>query len=133
MSDLLTALLDAGTLPATGYDTSSRYYGLPVLETTAANGVVIRYVKRRFIPDAALFPTLTVHQVQQGDRIDVLAARYLGDPLLYWRVADANLAVRPDDPLAPRTPAVPAGQPLPPPVAVSVDIPLAASSAGGLT
>ncbi len=59
-----------------------------------------------------------MHAVQQGDRIDVIAARYLGDPLLYWRIADANLAVRPDDPL------VQGG---------SVDIPLAAGMPGGLS
>jgi hypothetical protein len=141
MSDMLTALLTAGALPASSYDTSSRYYGLPVLEFTTPGGAVIRYMKRRFIPDAALFPTLTTHQVQQGDRIDVLAARYLGDPLQYWRIADANLAVRPDDPLNPAAPPVQppspgAGQPAPPAApagVVTLKIPLAASMPGALT
>ncbi len=117
MTDMLNALLAAGALPATSYGTSSRYYGLPVLEFAAPDGRVIRYVKRRFIAQASLFPTLVVHRIQQDDRIDVLAARYLGDPLLYWRIADANLAVRPSDQVV-------LGNPL--------KIPFAATLPGGL-
>jgi len=101
MSDMLNALIAAGALPQTSYGTSSRYYGLPVIEWQAPDGSVIRYVKRRFIAQPALFPTLAVHRVQQGDRIDLLAARYLGDSLYYWRIADASLAMRPDDGLVP--------------------------------
>lgn len=100
MTDMLSALLAAGALPQTSYGVNSRYYGLPVLQWTAPDGRVIRYVKRRFVPPPSLFATLVAHNAQQGDRIDLLAARYLGDPLLYWRICDANLAVRPDDPLA---------------------------------
>jgi hypothetical protein len=118
MSDMLDALIAAGALPQTSYGTSSRYYGVPVVEFSTPAGQTIRYVGRRLIPQASLFATLAVHAVQQGDRIDVLAARYLGDPLLYWRIADANLAVRPDDPLV-------RGD--------SVDIPLAAEIPGGLS
>jgi hypothetical protein len=35
--------------------------------------------------------------VAQGDRLDNLAARYLGDPEQYWRLCDANRALRPDE------------------------------------
>src|SRR5208337_342749 len=80
MSDMLNALIAAGALPQTSYGTSSRYYGLPVVELKMPDGSVIRYVRRRFIPQLANFPTLAVHQVQQGDRIDLVSARYLGDP-----------------------------------------------------
>jgi nucleoid-associated protein YgaU len=97
MSDLLNALIAASALPETSYGTSSRYYGLRVLEYQAPDGRVIRYVKRRFIPQSSAFPKLVSHSVQQGDRIDTIAARYLGDPLFYWRIADANLTVRPDE------------------------------------
>ncbi|MGO9991360.1 MAG: LysM domain-containing protein [Steroidobacteraceae bacterium] len=118
MSDMLNALIAAGALPQTSYGTSSRYYGLPVVELKMPDGSVIRYVRRRFIPQLANFPTLAVHQVQQGDRIDLVSARYLGDPLLYWRIADANLAVAPSDPLV---------------LGNSVNIPGAARQPGGLT
>ncbi len=32
-----------------------------------------------------------------GDRLDTIAARTLGDPLLFWRLADASGAMNPDD------------------------------------
>jgi nucleoid-associated protein YgaU len=99
MSDMLNALLAAGALPQTSFDTASRYYGAAVFELHGTDGSTVRYIGRRFIPQPETFPSLIAHPVQQGDRIDVLAARYLGDPLLYWRIADANLAVRPSDPL----------------------------------
>jgi hypothetical protein len=35
--------------------------------------------------------------VVAGDRLDNLAARHLGDPQQYWRICDANRAVRPDE------------------------------------
>jgi hypothetical protein len=33
----------------------------------------------------------------QGERLDILAAQYLGDPELFWRIADANRAMRAED------------------------------------
>jgi len=118
MTDMLTALLAAGALPQTSYGPDSRYYGQPVLVYTAPDGTAVRYVQRRFIPAVARFPIATTYAVQQGDRIDVLSARFLGDTLVYWRIADANLAVRPDDPLV---------------LGKSINIPLAAGALGGLT
>jgi hypothetical protein len=35
------------------------------------------------------------HTVTQGERLDHLTARYLGDPTLFWRVCDANGALHP--------------------------------------
>ena len=37
------------------------------------------------------------HVVRQGDRLDLIAAKYLGDPLMAWLICDANGAIRPDD------------------------------------
>ena len=33
----------------------------------------------------------------QGDRLDNITAKYLGDPEQFWRLCDANAAVRPDE------------------------------------
>jgi nucleoid-associated protein YgaU len=41
------------------------------------------------------------HRVVAGDRLDLLAARYFGDPLQFWRIADANPASSPDELLEP--------------------------------
>ena len=32
----------------------------------------------------------TSYQVVEGDRIDNIAYQYYGDPLLWWRIGDAN-------------------------------------------
>ena len=44
------------------------------------------------VPQARDIPLATYHLLLAGDRIDLLAAHYLGDAELHWRVADANLA-----------------------------------------
>ncbi len=46
---------------------------------------------------AAVPATVIQHLVQAGDRLDLLAWRYFGDPLQYWRIADANPTLDPDE------------------------------------
>lgn len=75
----------------------SRYAGLPVAAHVGDDGTTRLYLRRRFIAPAATFATLTEHVVVEGDRIDRVAAHYLGDSLQYWRICDANAAVRPAD------------------------------------
>ena len=48
-------------------------------------------------PGAPNFATIASHTVRQGDRLDLIAAKYLGDPLVFWLICDANGAIRPDD------------------------------------
>jgi hypothetical protein len=57
----------------------------------------VRYVRRRFVPPPAAGTTLVEHTVAQGDRLDNVTARYLGDPTQFWRVCDANGAMEPDE------------------------------------
>ncbi len=33
----------------------------------------------------------------QGERLDNIAATFLGDPELFWRLADANRAMQPEE------------------------------------
>ena len=35
--------------------------------------------------------------MSQGDRLDLIAAKYLGDPLMAWLICDANGAMAPYD------------------------------------
>lgn len=97
MIDTLSALLSAGAIPQTSYAPDSRYYGLAPSAYVTVDGQTIQYTSRRFIPQPAAFATISVHSVVQGERVDVMATQFFGDPLLYWRLCDANLAVRPDD------------------------------------
>lgn len=76
---------------------NSRYHGLPTRMHTTADGRVIVYLARRFVPPPDRFSLLQEHAVAEGDRLDNVTARYLGDAELFWRVADANNAMRPAD------------------------------------
>ena len=55
----------------------------------------VRYLLRRPLPPPDAGETLLEHTVSQGDRLDNLTARYLGDPTQFWRVCDANNVVCP--------------------------------------
>ena len=92
--DPVQAMLAQTSLKTSLFDPTSRYYGL---ETTSLvqDGVPVGYVTRRFVPQPESFQDLQMHTVIQGDRLDVIAAQYLGDPALFWRLCDANRALRP--------------------------------------
>jgi len=84
------------------FDPTSRYAGLEttVRETAAGDGEEprpVRYVRRRFVPPPDAQATLVEHLVTQGERLDVITARYLADPAQFWRVCDANRALRPEE------------------------------------
>jgi hypothetical protein len=82
------------------FDSTSRYYSLTVLTHTIAGDDgeprSIRHAARRFIPDTSAATTLAEHIVIEGERLDNITARTLGDPLLFWRVADTNLSMEPE-------------------------------------
>jgi nucleoid-associated protein YgaU len=76
---------------------NSRYAGIEVAFRTEPDGRLVAYLRRRFLPPPERLALLTQHVVVQGDRLDRIAATYLGDPEQFWRVADANRAMRPDE------------------------------------
>ncbi|MDP9342033.1 MAG: LysM peptidoglycan-binding domain-containing protein [Actinomycetota bacterium] len=57
----------------------------------------VRYVRRRFLPAPGSSVALASHTVVEGDRLDNITARYLGDPTQFWRMCDANAAMNPPD------------------------------------
>ena len=84
---------------------TSRYYAVDVATTTVSDGTggrrSVRFLRRRFPPPPSSLPTLVEHPVSRGDRLDLVTARYLGDPTQFWRVCDANLVLHPDELTAP--------------------------------
>jgi hypothetical protein len=76
---------------------SSRYSDVGTATHESTDGRDIVYLRRRFVPQPSRFSVLVEHTVVEGDRLDNLAARYFSDPLLYWRICDANGALRPDE------------------------------------
>lgn len=83
------------------FEPTSRYSGLETAELTVLDAAgeprVVAYVRRRFVLGAPSTATLISHTVVQGERLDHLAARYLGDPTQFWRVCDANGVLRPEE------------------------------------
>jgi hypothetical protein len=95
--DPIEAFKQANALVAPLFPPASRYHGIPAARHIRPDGTPVAYIKRRFLPPPERFTLLQEHEVAAADRLDNLAARYLGDPLQYWRICDANRAVRPDE------------------------------------
>jgi hypothetical protein len=76
---------------------TSRYHGIETTTLETATGKTIIYLKRRFVPPPERFALLQEHVVTEGERLDNVTAHYLGDPEQFWRVSDANAAMRPEE------------------------------------
>jgi len=93
----LESLLQNATAGSQPFPLSSRYNGQPLLVHIDAQGHEIAYLSRRVVPPADRFATVQTHTVRQHDRLDNLSARHFGDPEQWWRLADANGAIRPTE------------------------------------
>jgi nucleoid-associated protein YgaU len=93
----LQELLQPGGLNQTLYPPNSRYHGIETATLETKEGRTVIYLKRRFCPPPEQFEMLQEHTVTQGDRMDNIAAQYLGDPEQYWRICDANGAMQPEE------------------------------------
>ncbi|KAA0068663.1 LysM domain-containing protein [Rhodanobacter sp. T12-5] len=76
---------------------TSRYALTPAATLVRADGTPVTYLKRRFVPPPENFALLQWHRVVQNERLDNITARYLGDPEQFWRLCDANRALRPEE------------------------------------
>lgn len=76
---------------------TSRYHNIDTTTMTQVDGTEVIYLKRRFVPSPDRFALLQEHVVTQGERLDNITARYLGDPLQFWRMCDANAAMNPPE------------------------------------
>jgi hypothetical protein len=75
---------------------TSRYHLIATSTYESEDGKMIRYLRRRFVPQPERFRLIQEHAVTQGDRLDNITARYLSDPEQFWRICDANTPMRPD-------------------------------------
>ncbi|QGZ59461.1 LysM domain-containing protein [Paraburkholderia acidiphila] len=99
MSYPLQAMTRLGVVPPVTFPTDSRYCGYGTLQYTAPDGQCVAYLARRIVPQpgAPNFATINQYTVHQQDRLDLIAAKYLGDPLLFWLICDANGAIAPHE------------------------------------
>jgi hypothetical protein len=83
-------------MPNDRFPPSSRYHEVDLATLELADGRRIAYLRRRFVPPPEAFAPLRDHVVRAGERLDHVAAVHLGDPEQFWRVADANGALAPE-------------------------------------
>jgi len=93
----LQALLQADGLSTNLFPPNSRYHGVDTATTAGPDGRTIAHLRRRFVPPPEQHSVLQEHTVMQGERLDTIAATYLGDPEQFWRLCDASGAMRPED------------------------------------
>jgi len=97
MNAQLQSLLQPLGLANAAYPPTSRYNGVATATITLTDGRTVSYLRRRVVPQPSLFGTMQSVTIQDGDRIDRLAAQYLGDQLAFWRLCDANGALQPEE------------------------------------
>jgi len=79
-------------MPADG-----RYAMLPIRQRTLADGTVVSYRARRFVPSPGMLPARRRQRLERGTRLDLFAAQVVGDSLSWWRLCDANSVLSPAD------------------------------------
>jgi hypothetical protein len=72
---------------------NSRYAGQTTYTVTMPDGSVVVATR---LPLPRPLALAGYHRRVTGDRLDLLAARYLKDPTFFWRICDSNNAPVPD-------------------------------------
>ena len=75
------------------FDPKSRYLKAETYVVTDLRGRSVTVVAPPAPPDQVL---LGIHLLRQGERLDLLAAKYLSDPAGYWRIAEQNNVMLPE-------------------------------------
>jgi hypothetical protein len=70
------------------FSSNSRYANLKMYTVTLPGGVVV--TATRLPKPPVQVPLQGYHVRVQGDRLDLLAARFLQDPTWFWKLCDAN-------------------------------------------
>lgn len=78
------------------FQPTSRYFSIETTSYETPSGKVIRHIRRRFLPALDRFTPMQDHLVTEGERLDNITARYLGDAEQFWRLCDANPVMHPE-------------------------------------
>ena len=97
LSPLQTLVAQQTSLKNTLFNANSRYAGIDTATLSLPQGKTIIYLTRRILPQAERFQLLQEHTVKQGERLDNITAQFIADPTLFWRLCDANNAMRPEE------------------------------------
>jgi hypothetical protein len=91
----LPALPPALTAPR--FPPTSRYSGVEIVQFVDATGRAHPYLRRRFVPNPDVLGQIGRYAVEDGDRIDRIAAATIGDPEQFWRLCDGNRVMDPTE------------------------------------
>lgn len=72
------------------FHSGSRYAGAGTYQVTRPDGTAVTVAR---LPVPANMPLLGWHRRTEGERLDLLAAHYLGDPTAAWALGVANGAM----------------------------------------
>jgi hypothetical protein len=75
------------------FASNSRYYGLATYIVTRPDGSVVT-ATRCALPNP--LPLAGYRRRVTGDRLDLLAARYLNEPTFFWQICDSNNSLSPE-------------------------------------
>ena len=75
------------------FDPKSRYLNVPQYPVTDHRNRTVMVVQTPPDPNEGL---LGIHVLRQGERLDHLAFQYLDDPAGYWRIAERNEVLLPE-------------------------------------
>ncbi len=79
------------------FDYSSRYYNLETAHYTTEDGRQVAYKRRRFLPQGRAMPLLQEVMFVEGDRLDLITYKTLGDSEHFWQICDANNTMNPTE------------------------------------
>jgi hypothetical protein len=71
----------------------SRYLNAGTYTVTTSSGQVVTVTR---LPPPQTAPVVGYYRRLQGQRLDLVANRYVGDPTAFWKLCDANGSVVPD-------------------------------------
>ncbi len=97
MDTSLASLIQSASGTGAPTNASSRYYGAVTNTYTQPDGTPVAYLARRILPQPDIYVAVQNYAVVESDRIDNLSNRFLGDPLLFWMICDANTTTDPDE------------------------------------
>lgn len=97
MDTALASLIKSAAGTGAPSNPSSRYYSGAINQLTGPDGTTVVYLARRILPQPSIYLSVQNYAVVQNDRIDNLSARFMGDPLLFWMICDANGVTDPDE------------------------------------
>jgi hypothetical protein len=97
MDNALASLITSAAGTGGPTNPSSRYYGAQIEDCTLPDGTRVKYLARRILPQPGIYASVQYYVITDGDRLDNLATKFLGDPLLFWMICDANGVTDPDE------------------------------------